>query len=298
VTENILVIGATGYLGRHLVTELKRRAYRVRVLVRSRERAQADGPFGSPALTDLVDEWIIGDVTDPEITAGICDGVDRVVSSLGVTRQKADPWDIDFRGNLAVLRDAERAKIRSFGYVGVLHSETGTSATMRAKTAFSEVVRRSSVAAQIINPSGYFSDLTDLLTMARAGMSLHLGTGETKLNPIHGADLAHFIADRVPDAPGRWDVGGPDILTYRQLEELAFNAVGKKPHSIGVPGQVLRSAEWIADRISPRISNLTRFFGEGLATDAVGLPTGTHHIAEYFREHAQAGQNAEDGSLG
>ncbi|GAA4488623.1 SDR family oxidoreductase [Microbacterium panaciterrae] len=286
MTETILVIGATGYLGRHLVSELHARGYRITALARNRERALGPGPFGSPALAGLVDEWVIGDVTNPAITDGICDDVDRVVSSLGVTRQKSDPWDIDFTANLAVLRDAERSAVRSFGYVSVLHSETGTSLTMRAKTAFAETASRSRIPTQIFKPSGYFSDLTDLLTMARAGMSLHLGTGETRLNPIHGADLAHFIVDRVPDAPGQWDVGGPDILTFRQVEELAFAAVGKKPHSVGVPAPVLRSAEWIADRMSPRVGNLTRFFSEGLVTDAVGLPTGTHRIADYFREQA------------
>ena len=286
MTETILVIGATGYLGRHLVSELHARGYRIKALARSRERALGPGPFGSPALDGLVDDWVIGDVTDPTLTDGICDDVDRVVSSLGVTRQKADPWDIDFTANLAVLRDAERAAVRSFGYVSVLHSESGTSMTMRAKTAFAETAARSKVPTQIIKPSGYFSDLTDLLTMARAGISLRLGTGETRMNLIHGADLAHFIVDRVPDAPGQWDVGGPDILTYRELEELAFAAVGKKPRSIGVPEPVLRSAEWVADRVSPRIGNLTRFFSEGLVTDAVGLPTGSHHIADYFRELA------------
>ncbi|MGN8025763.1 SDR family oxidoreductase [Microbacterium sp. 22242] len=284
MNESILVIGATGYLGRHLVAELHARGYHVRALARSRERAEGPGPFGSPSLAGLVDDWAVGDVTDPETTEGICDGADRVVSALGVTRQKADPWDIDFRANLAVLRDAERADIRSFCYVSVLHSETGTSLTVRAKTAFAEALRRSHVPHQLINPSGYFSDLTDLLTMARVGVSMHIGTGATRLSPIHGIDLAQFIVDRVPDAPGEWDVGGPDTLTYRQLENLAFSAVGKKARSIGIAPSLLGPAGWIADRVSPRIGNLTRFFSEGLVTDAVAPPTGTHHIADYFRE--------------
>lgn len=285
--ETVLVIGATGYLGRHIVAELHRRGRRVRALVRSRDRAESPGAFGAPALSGLVDEWVVGAVTDPATVSGVCDGADRVVSALGVTRQKADPWDIDFRGNLAVLQEAEAAAARSFGYVGVLHADGGTSATLRAKAAFIEVLRRSRVTPQIINPSGYFSDLAELVAVARKGLSVHLGDGQTRLNPIHGEDLAGFVVDRLGESAGEWDVGGPDTYSYRELEALAAAAVGKKTTSIGLSPRLLPPALWVADRMGPRIGNLARFFGGGLLTSAVGEPTGRHHIGDYFSDLAR-----------
>lgn len=279
----VVVAGATGYIGRHVVEALSRSGLRVRALVRSRQRAEEPGPFGAPALTGLVADWRIVDYLDPESLVGVCREASRVVSALGVTRQSASPWDIDFLGNLQLLSDAERNDLQSFLYVNVLHSESGTSLTMRSKHAFTQVLNRSTVAGQIVNPSGYFSDVTDFLLMARRGIGFTLGEGTARLNPIHGADLADFIVDHLGEPAGSWDVGGPDTFTYRSLEELAFRIAGRRPRIIKLGSGATRSLQWIANRGPDRISNLTRFFLESLTQDAVGTPTGTRRLENYLR---------------
>lgn len=281
--ETVVVAGATGYVGRHVVTALDAQGYRVRALVRSQRRAEAPGAFNAPSLSGHVAEWRIVDYRDPVTLRDVCRGASRVVSALGVTRQKASPWDIDFLGNLRVLEDAERHGAASFLYVNVLHSDSGTSLTMRAKHAFSQVLRRSSVAGQIVNPSGYFSDITDFLLLAKKGMGFTIGAGESRVNPIHGADLAAFIVERIAGPAGSWDVGGPDIFTYRELEELAFRVAGRRPHLLRLGPGVSRPLLWVADRSSPRIGNLTRFFLESLAVEAVGTPFGEHRLEPYLR---------------
>lgn len=283
MSETVVVAGATGYLGRHVVTSLDAGGYRVRALVRSRERAEAAGAFGSPGLRDHVAEWRIVDYEDPETLQDVCQGASRVISALGVTRQKASPWNIDFLGNLRLLADAERHQTASFLYVNVLHCDSGTSLTMRAKHAFSQVLCRSSVAGQIVNPSGYFSDITDFLFLARKGVGFTLGSGQARVNPIHGADLADFIVQRLAGPAGSWDVGGPDIFTYRELEELAFRIAGRRPHLFPLGAGITRPMLWVADRSSPRLGNLARFFLESLAVDAVGTPTGERRLEPYLR---------------
>lgn len=283
MSETIVVAGATGYVGRHVIEALDARGYRVRALVRSKGRAEAIGAFGAPALKGHVAEWKIVDYSNPVTLLDVCAGAERVISALGVTRQKASPWDIDFLGNLRLLQDAEQHGLASFLYVNVLHCESGTSLTMRSKHAFSEALHRSRVAGQVVNPSGYFSDVTDFLQMARRGFGFTLGDGDVKVNPIHGADLAAFIVEHLAEAPGRWDIGGPDILSYRDLEELAFRIAGRRKHIMHIRPAVLRPLQWAADRTSPRISNLTRFFMESLQIDAVGTPIGTLRLEPYLR---------------
>ena len=53
---SVLVAGATGYLGRYVVAELHSRGHLVRAVVRDRDRARREGPWGSPSLDGLVDE--------------------------------------------------------------------------------------------------------------------------------------------------------------------------------------------------------------------------------------------------
>lgn len=280
--ELIVVAGATGYAGRNIVAALAARGHRVRALVRSQERAEQPGAFDAPSLRGLVEEWRIVDFAKPETVQGVCEGADRVVSALGVTRQKADPWDIDFLGNLSVLEDAELHGLESFLYVNVLNVDSGTSLTMRSKYAFTQALKRSAVAGQLVNPSGYFSDATDFLRMAQKGIGFTLGSGEARFNPIHGEDLAAFAVDRMAGPAGSWDIGGPDIFSYAELEHLCFEIVGKRPRVMRVGDGLGRVVEWAADRTSPQAGNLARFFLESLAIDGVGEAVGAHRLRPYF----------------
>lgn len=286
--ERVLVAGATGYLGRHLVVELAGRGHAVRAVVRSRERAEQPGLFGAPSIAGAVAEWIEGPVVDPDFVRGLTRGADRVVSALGVTRQKASPWDVDYLANRHLLEDAEREGVRSFLYVNVMHADTGTSLILRSKAAFAATLVRSAIAHQVVNPSGYFSDLTDFWAMARHRLVLLPPGGDTRVAPIHGADLAAFCAAKLGDTNGIWDVGGPDVFTYREIAEIAIKASGHRARILTIPHGALSAAVWVASRLGERPRNLAEFFAEGLTHEAVGERSGTRHLADYFaslREH-------------
>lgn len=286
--ELAVVAGATGYLGRHLVATVSSRGYRVRAIVRSRARAEEPGPYGSPSLSGHVDEWLEGDVTDPAFVHGACQGAQRVISALGITRQKANPWDVDYLANLRLLEDAERESSGSFLYVNVMHASAGRSLIMRSKAAFAEVLTRSPLAHQVINPSGYFSDLTGILRMARTGLTVLPPRPDVKVAPIHGADLARFCVERLGDGSGSWDIGGPDVLTYREIAQFASAALGKRRRTVTIPMRAVQAAVWIATRVGGRPANLAQFFADGLAQDAVGEQYGEHHIDTYFQDLATA----------
>src|SRR5262245_33007818 len=72
----VLVAGATGYLGRFVAREFKRRGAWVRVLARNPDRLNTPGPFLEPAVAGLVDDVFVGEVTRPETLRGLCDGID------------------------------------------------------------------------------------------------------------------------------------------------------------------------------------------------------------------------------
>ncbi|QIK73421.1 NAD(P)H-binding protein [Propioniciclava coleopterorum] len=287
--SSVVVVGASGYLGRHLVAEFAARGDRVCAVVRDRRRAEAPGAHGAPALAGLPVRWREVDVADPAAPLGLAPG-DRVVSALGVTRQKATPWEIDLRANLRVLDAAERAGASSFSYVGALGMDARTSDLLRAKATFAAALRRADLTGHVIDPSGYFSDLGWFVDMARRGRVLLVGDGSARLNPIHGADLAAFIADRVAGPAGRWEVGGPDTLSYREIGALACAAVGRPPAFWELNDRVCGALQWTADRLGRRTGELARFFLAGLRTDAVGEATGVHHLADHFaRLAAQKG---------
>ena len=109
--QRILVAGATGYLGHFVCRELRARGYFVRALVRS--------PHKLDRLWDVTDEIVHGEVTKPETLNRVCENMDAVFSSVGITRQKdgLSFRDVDYQGNLNLLREARRAGVTRFVYV-------------------------------------------------------------------------------------------------------------------------------------------------------------------------------------
>ena len=83
-----MVAGLTGYLGRYVVQEFKRQGHWIRALARNPERLAEPGPFLAPAVREYIDDLFVGEVTKPQTPAGLCDGIEVVFSSVGMTRQK------------------------------------------------------------------------------------------------------------------------------------------------------------------------------------------------------------------
>jgi uncharacterized protein YbjT (DUF2867 family) len=87
--KSVLVAGATGYLGKFVVKTFKEQGYYVRVLTRNEGRLHEAGPFTAPSLTkNDYDDVFVGEITKPETLAGIMDGINLVVSSIGISRQR------------------------------------------------------------------------------------------------------------------------------------------------------------------------------------------------------------------
>ena len=228
--KKVLVAGATGYLGRYLVKELKKQNYRVRALARQANKLDD--------LNEDIDEVYEAEVTKPETLTGIGDGIDIVISSIGITRQKdrLTYMDVDYQGNSNLLKEVLRSGVKKFIYVSVLNGQFLKNLKMiEAKERFIDELKASGIEYAITRPNGFFSDMTELLTMAEKGTVYLFGNGEFKGNPIHGADLAEFMVQKLDSNETELDIGGPDVLTQNQIAQSAFKAVGKKEKIVYVP---------------------------------------------------------------
>lgn len=286
MAQTVLLAGATGYLGRFIAAELHRRGLKVRAVVRDHQRALRPGPWDSPSIDGFVDDWAVGEVTNPSFIADVARGTDCVISALGVTRQKTDPWDIDHRANLAILRSAERHGAKAFCYVNVLGGDACPAQLTRAKTAFVKDLTISAIPSQIVNPPGYFSDMMQILRMARRGRVL-IVRPEVRINPVHGADLAAYCVDRLTSgAAGTWNVGGPEVFTWQGLAECAFQVLGRPVRITRLAPWLMTAAPSLLGILSPRKADAMRFVSWSMLHDCVGEPTGTHTLLDFFKRHA------------
>ena len=225
--KTYLIAGATGYLGKYLVKAAKSAGHRVIALARS--------PKNVPACAD---EVITAEATHAESLKGVCDGVDVVVSALGITRQKdgLSYQDVDYQANRNILDEALRAGVKRFAYVHVLNAKQMLHVPMvQAKERFAEELRRASIDSTIVCPSGFFSDIEEFLQMARRGRVYLFGDGRSQVTPIGGRDMAEVCISAVDVEKDELNVGGPETLSFQQMAELAFEVLGKPARITHVP---------------------------------------------------------------
>jgi uncharacterized protein YbjT (DUF2867 family) len=233
VTRRILLAGATGYLGGFVLRELKKRGHFVRALARSPERITSADP----------DEVTRAEITRPETLVAAGDGMECVFSSIGITRQHDGlTWrDVDYQGNLNLLRAARAAGVSRFVYVSLFDgARLRCLDIVAAHEDFVDELKASGLEWIVIRPTGYFSDLKEVYDMAGRGRVYLFGRGEHRVNPIHGEDLASVCADAIEAREARREV---DSTVDGSLRRRAAASVQPAPggaaqvlHDHGDPG--------------------------------------------------------------
>lgn len=278
--KTVLVAGATGYLGRHIVKEYMSMGWSVRALVRNATVARASGLVAT--------ELFEGEATKPLTLCGAMDGVDLVISALGITRQRdgLSYMDVDHQANANLLADAIAAGVERFAYVHVLNADKMLNVPLvAAKQAFVDRLRASGIPSTIIAPSGFFSDMSEVLEGARSGRVWVFGSGDRRLNPIDGGDLAKVIAGAIRAEQAFVPVGGPDVFSQEELALAAFSALGKPPKITHVPDVLRRAAIRILPHVTPaHVHGPALFFLTALGMDMVAERYGSTTLSDHFAQ--------------
>jgi len=281
--KKVLIAGATGYLGQYLLKEAKKQGYWVRALTRDSNRLSH--------LSSYIDDLFIGEITNPDSLVGVCKDIDVVISAVGITKQKDGftYMDVDYQGNKNLLDCALSDGVSKFIYISVFNAQSMRSLKIiQAKEQFARELSRSSLDHTIIRPTGFFSDMAEFLKMATNGRGYVFGSGEQKINPIHGEDLAKVCIEEITSDNRIVDIGGPEILTYNQILSIAFDAAGKKPKISKVPiwmrNVILKLARLFT---SVKTYGPLEFFMTVLAIDMVAPIYGSRHLQEFFIQNCE-----------
>jgi len=278
--RKVLVAGSTGYLGNYLLKELKEKGCWVRALARD--------PRKLDDLKEHIDDLYIGEVTEPGSLAGVCDDVDCVISALGITRQKdgLTYMDVDYQGNVNLLDEALAEGVKKFMYVSVFNAHLMMDLKIiQAKEKFVDHLKTSRMDYTIIRPTGFFSDMLEFLKMAKKGRVSLFGTGEYRINPIHGQDLARACVGVMDEKREEIEIGGPEIFTHRQIAQLAFDVLNEGPKVSTMP-------LWMVNFII-RLMRLTtsvktygplEFLMTALTMDGVAPMYGELNLRDFFWE--------------
>ncbi|GJD35057.1 NAD(P)H-binding protein [Methylobacterium aerolatum] len=270
--RRVLLVGATGTIGRATVRALAARGHSVICLVRRSS--------GSP-LPAVVTERIV-DLADPASLAR--DGIrgetfDALVSCLASrTGLPADAWAVDHRAQVNVLAAGRAAGIRQVVLLSAICVQRPRLAFQHAKLAFEAEVIASGLAYSIVRPTAFFKSLSGQIERVRRGKPyLVFGDGTlTACKPISDDDLARYLVDCLDNGARRnrvLPIGGPgEAITPKAQGERLFALLGREPRFRHVPVALL-------DGIVAVLATLGRWV-PGLAAKAELARIGRYYATE------------------
>jgi uncharacterized protein YbjT (DUF2867 family) len=274
----VLVAGGTGAVGQRVVARLLARGVAVRTLSRDPRRAQR--------LRGV--DVRLGDATDEATLDGVMHGIDAVISCLGASvamgfAERRSYAAVDCAANLTLLTAAERAGVARFVYLGV-HTAPGYAQTRYclAHERVVEALAAAPVSSTVVRATGVFTAYAPLLSMARAGIGTVVGDGSARSNPIHPDDLAAVCAGALERGPAEIEAGGPDVLTRREMLELAFAALGRRPRIVGVPARAMRLQGRLLGTLHPRLGELMEFLVAVSTHDGIAPQIGQQRLRDWF----------------
>jgi uncharacterized protein YbjT (DUF2867 family) len=273
-------VGATGYLGKFLIKELKKQGYWIRVLSRDKQKIEP--------LKASIDEIRLGEATQPETLKGLCQDIDIVISSLGITKQKdgLTYMDVDYQANRNVLNEALSHHVRHFMSISVFNAhQLRHLEIVKAKEKFAQELIEAEIKHSIIRPNGFFSNMTEFFNMAKKGRVYLFADRQCRANPIHGADLAKACVDYLESNGGEFDIGGPEILTQTEIASQAFEVLNKTSKftyiSHWIKNLIIKFARMFT---SVKTYGPIEFFMTVLTMDMVAPTYGQHTLKEHFKE--------------
>jgi divinyl chlorophyllide a 8-vinyl-reductase len=237
--SRILLLGATGTIGRATARELVGRGHDVVAFVRPDGGAERLERLPTAVECRAVDALAAASVSAEGFRGEPFDAVVSCMASrTGLPR---DAWAVDHRAHLNVLDAAQKAGVHRFVLLSAICLQRPRLEFQRAKLAFEEALRTRGIDWSIVRATAFFKSLSGQVERVRRGKP-YLIFGDGRLNackPIGDEDLATFLADCITDPARRnrvLPIGGPGpALTPRDQGELLFSIAGRTPRFRSMP---------------------------------------------------------------
>ena len=244
MSELVTVFGGGGFLGRYVVEALaKRPGVRVRVAERSPGSAFAY----SPVIPIGFYQSVRADVTDLESVRRAVQGASAVVNLVGILKGQFNRVHVG--GARHVAQAAAEAGAKALVHVSALGANPNSESQYgRSKGEGEAEIRRHFGAATILRPSVVFGPedqfVNRFAAMARRLPFIPVIRGPARFQPVFAGDVGKAIAAAAADPRrhgGRaYDLGGPQVMTMRELNEWIVAQLGRDKPIIDVPDFVAR----------------------------------------------------------
>ncbi len=308
----VSIIGGSGFIGRHAVAALAHAGWRIRIICRRPDLAYFLQPLGGPGQI----AFIQANVRDRASLQAALAGSDAVVNLVGILAEHGRQTfeAVHVRGAEAVARAAAEIGVKKLVHVSALGADAGSPAAYgrskaegerRVRAAFGNaVIVRPSV---VVGPEDRFLNLFADMTRFSPVLPL-IGGGRTRFQPVYVGDVAAAITRLLDDnghAGRTFELGGPEIWTFRELLEFMLSVIRRRRLLLPVPFGIARLMAWPMQFLpgSPLTPDQVRMLtrdnvvseqakAEGRTLEGLGMePDGIEAVVpDYLARYRPAGQ--------
>ena len=240
MSKLVTIFGGSGFVGRYIARRMAKEGWRVRVAVRRPNEALFVRPYGTPGQV----EPLACNIRDDASVRAMIHGADAVVNCVGIlNRSGKNTFDaVQAEGAGRIARIAAEAGVAQLVHVSAIGADAQSDSDYaRSKAEGEAAVLAAFPSAVILRPSiifgtedGFFNRFAG---MTRMGPILPVVGAGTRFQPVHVDDVARAAVKGVLDqaAPGIYELGGPDVDTFRGLMGRMLKVVQRRRAVINVP---------------------------------------------------------------
>ncbi len=236
----VTIYGGSGFVGRYIARRMAKEGWRVRVAVRRPNEAMFVRPYGVVGQV----EPVFCNIRDDASVRAVMHGADAVVNCVG-TFDKGGKNNFDAvqaEGAARIARIAAEEGVAALVHLSAIGADAaGESRYARSKAAGEEGIVAHFPRAVILRPSVIFGPedqfFNRFAAMTRLGPALPVIGGGTRFQPVYVDDVAKAAVAGVIGhaAPGVYELGGPDVATFRELMERMLAIIRRRRLVVGIP---------------------------------------------------------------
>lgn len=302
MNKRVVIVGATGYIGKYVVRESVRRGYDTVAIVRPGSQPKDDYFKGANVIyADVASQEAIQSIAFEQKT-------DAVISCLASrSGTKDDSYAIDYQATLNCLNAARSKNVDQFILLSAYCVQKPLLQFQHAKLKFEDaLVNAGDIKYSIVRPTAFFKSVSGQLELLQQGWPFVMfGDGKIcQCNPIAESDLATYMINCIDDS-SKWNkilnLGGPDDgMTMKKQGEMIFDIIGKKPSFIYAPigifdtvigifaffGQFFKGAEDAAE-----LGRIGKYYAvEDMLTTSPAEKFGSITLKQHYERIAVEGQ--------
>ncbi|HMB59541.1 MAG TPA: complex I NDUFA9 subunit family protein [Xanthomonadales bacterium] len=248
----IVLLGATGFVGEHLLPELSRRGHDCVVLARSPNRCRDLRLIPGVEIRQSLS-------LSPDKLAPLLEGVDAAINLVGILNERGFGGRGFYRAHVKTVQNlldaCQAAGVRRVVQISALNAGKGESHYLASKGEAEALLRSSKfVDATILQPSVIFGDGDSFFNRFAALLRLmpvfFLACPSSRLQPVWVGDVVTAVGevlDRQGTAGKTLELAGPRVYTLKQLVQWTARAIGRKRWVIGLPNLLSRMQAMVMD---------------------------------------------------